>query len=62
MMQLIRDWVAIRHIEKRIGRPLTEEEQCGLKSVLMTTNDGVRTWVKVEVLPFKFFFPDGTGR
>lgn len=57
-MQLVRDFVAINHIEKQINRPLTDEEKCGIKSIKMRTQDGVLTRVTVEVFPFKFFFPD----
>jgi hypothetical protein len=62
MDQLIRDFIAVKHYERQIGRKLTEEEINGFKPFIVITDDGVRASIYIEKIPLSFFFPTGSER
>lgn len=61
MDQLVRDFIAVKHYERQLGRKLTEEEINGFKPVVVWTQDGVCTSIYIEKIPFSYFFPNGSG-
>lgn len=62
MDRLVRDFIAVKSIEKQLGRKLTEEEINGTKPIKLTTQDGVGSLVFIEKIPFTFFYPEGSRR
>lgn len=62
MDQLVRDFIAVKAIERRLGRQLTEEEINGFTPIIVETDDGVRASVMIEKIPFSYFFPDGARK
>lgn len=60
--ELIRDFIAVKHYERKLGRKLTEDEINGFTPITVITMDGVRVALFIEKIPFSYFYPSESGR